>query len=157
MAKCLRCGGGNEWIEGEAKADTVPRSRYIAQESELIALSHKHDKVVKNAKAEIERLQAELAANGVKSELKRRVAELESQLQDETKIVSRIWELLGSPDYDELKGRSIYDVIQGWIDRAISYESKLNRCLEVLRHAERFANQDYARDLLRDELREVLR
>ncbi len=30
---------------------------------------------------------------------------------EEVKIVNRIWALLGSPSYEELKGRSIYDLI----------------------------------------------
>jgi len=40
-----------------------------------------------------------------------RSEELERQLRDETAIVDRIWDMLGRPSYEELAGRSIYDLI----------------------------------------------
>jgi hypothetical protein len=43
---------------------------------------------------------------------------VEARLADETAIVDRIWKLLGSPTYEELAGRSIYDLIKEKIDTA---------------------------------------
>jgi len=52
-----------EWrILSDKIADSVPRSRYNAQEAELRALEQKHEKVVASATAEIERLQSKLQA-----------------------------------------------------------------------------------------------
>src|SRR5229473_4803677 len=39
------------------------------------------------------------------------IAALRSRLAEETAIVDRIWDMLGRPSYEELKGRSIYDLI----------------------------------------------
>ena len=44
--------------------------------------------------------------------MRRRYARcLETELAAESAIVSRIWTQLGSPTYEQLKGRSIYDLI----------------------------------------------
>lgn len=40
-----------------------------------------------------------------------REKELERRLRDETAIVDRIWDMFGRPSYEELAGRSIYDLI----------------------------------------------
>lgn len=45
------------------------------------------------------------------AELQAKVRGLEAELAAERLIVAKIWEQLGSPSYDELKGRSIYDLI----------------------------------------------
>lgn len=50
-------------------------------------------------------------------ELRGEIERLRTKLDEETKIVDRIWELLGNPGYDDLKGRSIYDLIQELIDK----------------------------------------
>lgn len=55
-------------------------------------------------RAEIERLRAELA--------------------EEKAIVTRIWELLGNPSYEELKGRSIYDLIISLKEHAAQSRSR---------------------------------
>lgn len=39
------------------------------------------------------------------------IASLREKLAKETGIVARIWGQLGSPSYEELKGRSIHDLI----------------------------------------------
>jgi hypothetical protein len=39
------------------------------------------------------------------------IARLRSALTEEVAIVNRIWAQLGSPTFDDLKGRSIYDLI----------------------------------------------
>ena len=44
-------------------------------------------------------------------ELKARAERAEAELATERAIVSRIWTQLGSPTYEQLKGRSIYDLI----------------------------------------------
>ena len=40
------------------------------------------------------------------------IKDLQRELATERAIVSRIWTQLGSPTYEQLKGRSIYDLIQ---------------------------------------------
>lgn len=45
----------------------------------------------------------------------------------EYEIVARIWKLYGEPSYDDLKGRSIYDLVKESIDRAQSAESRLGQ------------------------------
>ncbi len=47
---------------------------------------------------------------------RKRLAELERDLAEETKIVDRIWDLFGRPDYKTLDGQSLYDLIQTEID-----------------------------------------
>lgn len=41
----------------------------------------------------------------------------ESRYREEEQIVSRIWTLLGGHSYEELAGRSIYDLIQELLDK----------------------------------------
>ena len=41
---------------------------------------------------------------------------LQSQLDEERAIVSRIWAMFGNPAYEFLDGRSIYDLIQDGLD-----------------------------------------
>jgi len=43
--------------------------------------------------------------------LKKEIAALKVELADEKAIVDRIWAIFGTPSYEELKGRSIYDMI----------------------------------------------
>lgn len=57
----------------------------------------------------------------------KRAESAESDWQEATNTIARIWEVLGSPDYQELKGRSIYEVIQGWIDLALERERRLGK------------------------------
>ena len=40
-----------------------------------------------------------------------KMSQLKDELENERAIVSRIWVQLGSPTYAQLKGRSIYDLI----------------------------------------------
>jgi cell division septum initiation protein DivIVA len=40
-----------------------------------------------------------------------RIEQLERELAEEKSIVDRIWDQLGRPSYEALKGRSIYDLI----------------------------------------------
>lgn len=51
------------------------------------------------------RLQSELTA------LRERAEKAERQFREQHDIVARIWVQLGSPSYEELAGRSIYDLI----------------------------------------------
>lgn len=63
---------------------------------------------------ELEQLIARHAAAGLYAEiaeLKAEVARLSTALKREREIVSRIWAQLGNPSYEELGGRSIYDLI----------------------------------------------
>lgn len=46
------------------------------------------------------------------SELSDKILILERNLEEEKAIVDRIWKILGSPTFDELHGRSIYDLIE---------------------------------------------
>jgi hypothetical protein len=48
---------------------------------------------------------------GEKAKLEAEVSSLRSQLKEETAIVDRILDIFGRPSYEELKGRSIYDLI----------------------------------------------
>ena len=53
-------------------------------------------------------------------QLERELSALNARLAEETAIVDRIWDQLGSPSYEELKGRSIHDLI----DEALSRPKK---------------------------------
>lgn len=46
-----------------------------------------------------------------KAALNAELASVKAELAAETAIVDRIWDQLGRPSYEELKGRSIYDLI----------------------------------------------
>jgi hypothetical protein len=64
----------------------------------------------------INRLLVRLNARGVSANeivacIKPLIADIEAELAAERAIVSRIWVQLGSPAYAQLKGRSIYDLI----------------------------------------------
>ena len=72
----------------------------------------------------------------------KRAESAESDWQEATNTIARIWEVLGSPDYQELKGRSIYDVIQGWIDLALERERRLGRIAELLGSLECWEHPD---------------
>jgi hypothetical protein len=50
---------------------------------------------------------------------------LERELSEEKAIVDRIWKLFGPPTYEELKGRSIYELIQGVQKEKAELERKL--------------------------------
>lgn len=54
-------------------------------------------------------------------------------------IVARIWTLYGNPSYDDLKGRSIFDLVKESIDRAQSAESRLDSVRQIV---ELFATDD---------------
>lgn len=43
--------------------------------------------------------------------LQKEIERLTAELKEERAIVDRIWALFGTPSYEELKGRSIYDLI----------------------------------------------
>jgi len=45
------------------------------------------------------------------SKLSEQIENLEFNFKEEQKIVDRIWQILGSPSYESLKGRSIFDLI----------------------------------------------
>ena len=60
---------------------------------------------------------------------------LERELAHERAIVSRIWVQLGSPTYEQLKGRSIYDLID---------ELKAELAFQVARNSDLFAQRDEA-------------
>lgn len=55
--------------------------------------------------AEIHRLQAE-------------VAELRRRYDEEVAIVNRIWAIFGTPSYEELQGKTIYDLVQAAQDES---------------------------------------
>ena len=54
------------------------------------------------------------------------------QWEAETQIVDRIWDQLGRPDYSDLKGRSIHDLIQELIDGNAEKASRLGAVRELL-------------------------
>ena len=39
------------------------------------------------------------------------ISSLKNLYEEEKQIVTRIWEFLGSPSFEELKGRTLYDLI----------------------------------------------
>lgn len=54
------------------------------------------------------------AAEGLRAEcdlVQAALNEVSDKLRDESAIVRRIWQILGSPTYEDLDGRSIYDLI----------------------------------------------
>ena len=40
------------------------------------------------------------------------ISSLKNLYEEEKQIVARIWEFLGSPSFEELKGRTLYDLIR---------------------------------------------
>jgi hypothetical protein len=40
------------------------------------------------------------------------ISSLKNLYEEEKQIVARIWEFLGSPSFEELKGRTLYDIIR---------------------------------------------
>lgn len=89
MSELLQCGWNENvrqchWINchGEGPCSGISASQFTRSRAE-----------------EITCIQASLAA-------------AEAERDEERAIVSRIWNLLGSPTYEELKGRSIYDLIR---------------------------------------------
>ncbi len=53
------------------------------------------------------------------------IARLESELDDSRKIVNRIWAIYGSPSYESLAGKSIYELIENDRTRMQSLEKEL--------------------------------
>lgn len=54
--------------------------------------------------------------------LLQRCEDAEFRYREEYKIVARIWKQLGSPTYEQLAGRSIYDLIEELKSRASASE-----------------------------------
>ena len=70
------------------------------------------DEFRENAIARAERAEGNLAAlEQCHDDNCRGLVRIAAELADERAIVSRIWTQLGSPTYEQLKGRSIYDLI----------------------------------------------
>lgn len=65
-----------------------------------------------------------------------RAARAEADLAAERAIVSRIWTQLGSPTYEQLKGRSIYDLIDELKAELAAEREKCDKLLSVLIHAD---------------------
>lgn len=70
---------------------------------------------------EITSLQSELA------QLREQVESLTRERDDQAAIVARIWKMLGSPTYEELAGRSIYDLIGALQAKVEALEAALRR------------------------------
>jgi chromosome segregation ATPase len=87
-----------------AKGYVETRKRIAALESEIDRL-HAINAVRESAIARAERAEAELKAEQDNSAIN------EIELRVSRAIVSKIWVQLGSPTYEQLKGRSIYDLI----------------------------------------------
>ena len=64
-----------------------------------------------------------------------RAEKAEADFATERAIVSRIWVQLGSPTYAELKGRSIYDLIDEMKARAEKAEAELARAHDIIKRA----------------------
>ncbi len=51
---------------------------------------------------------------------------LERDLAEERRIVDRIWAIFGSPTYEELQGKSIYDLVQAAHDESQKLQAALS-------------------------------
>ena len=55
------------------------------------------------------------------------IERLKGELANEVAIVNRIWTIYGSPDYEALNGRTIYDLINADRERAEKAERRAER------------------------------
>lgn len=53
-----------------------------------------------------------------------RILQLEADLREERAIVDRIWNMFGRPSYEELNGRTIYDLIADVQKRAAEMDKQ---------------------------------
>ena len=94
------------------KALTLDEAESIARQFPGQALTLDLIAHIRSLQAEVARLAAD------RDGWVNQAAEMEAQrdnwaakFREEEKIVSRIWEILGNPTYEQLAGRSIYDLI----------------------------------------------
>ena len=91
-----------------------------------------------------------------------KMSQLKDELENERAIVSRIWFQLGSPTYAQLKGRSIYDMIDEMKAELVTEREKvrvLRSALETLCDEQNDAPLETRRDqwqLAMDEARAAL-
>jgi hypothetical protein len=89
--------------------------------------------VIKQRNAMLTEAQKERDALSAKAE------KLQVERDTEASIINRIWKQLGSPTYAELKGRSIYDLI----DELKADAAKLEQARELLRSCLNTLEWDY--------------
>jgi hypothetical protein len=97
------------------------------------------NRIVSGALTEIERTLEWQAARLLEEDGKE-IERLDDAYRAEYAIVDRIWGMFGRPSYEQLAGRSIYDLIQSALDRAEKAEarvSELEQALEDLGEAHR--------------------
>lgn len=129
-------------------------ARLAAQVSEMQPLLGKErDEIARltrefeHAAAQIERSRQFIAEDQsqrikVGEEQSAEIERLERELAEETKIVDRIWDLFGRPSYEDLNGRTIYDLITD-LHRELAEERK--RLAEVIKRYKTW--KDHLRDM----------
>lgn len=103
------------WIEELVRERDDLLTQKVEYEKMWLGDAERADK----AEALVTTLKAEV------EELKRERDGAETRYRAEYDIVHRIWKQLGDPNYAELAGRSIYDLIDGLKSRATAAESRL--------------------------------
>ena len=94
------------------KATGMRRRHARCLETELAALTAERDQLRAELAAEREKVTMLLSdAYALTKNWHDRAERAEAELKAERAIVSRIWTQLGSPTYEQLRGRSIYDLI----------------------------------------------
>ena len=100
------------------------------------------------SKTRMEWIAEQMAENGMVTQarevlaMEAALAEAQRRAADETAIVDRIWDQFGRPSYEELNGRSIYDLISEVKMRSDIYleicsRFKIERGKGVIRYIER--------------------